>query len=180
MTTQIEQAETFRARTGGLALAGLILAYCLQPLIEHANRSGLAWGGFLLALGVATFWQLDIWPSLDQSARKLVAAPLAAIGTSVLIITFCFAAGTAEDFDAECRMQQLRMTYNDTAARVGDKPATGHDTYAAMRCRWVPLSRPKAQPGAVAKAIPAELDKPAARPSAPVPQAATTGAGKAS
>lgn len=168
MATQIEQADTFRARTGGLAMGGLILAYFLQPLLEHANRTGLAFGGFLLAMAVVTFWQLDIWPSIDQSARKLVAIPLAVVGSFILVVTFCFAIGTAEDLDAQCRTQQLRMTYNDTAAVAGDKPATGHDAYAAMRCRWVTLDRPTARPVTAPKAIKNQPGKPSPLAAPPV------------
>lgn len=168
MITQIEHAETFRARTGGLTMGGLILAYCLQPLLEHANRTGLAFGGFLLAMAVVTFYQLDIWPALDQSARKKVAIPLAVLGSVILIWTFSYASTTAGDLDAQCRVHQQRMTYNDTAPVAGDKPATGHDAYAAMRCRWVTLDRPTARPANETKTIQNQSGKRSALPAPPV------------
>ena len=146
--SEVANADTFKARTGGLAMAGIILAFCLQPLFPHANRSGLAWGGFLIAAAAFAFYQLDVRPTLDQRLRWIVATPLAVVGTVFLIVTFAAAIGTAEDFDAACRMQERRMMYDDTsAARPGDAPATGHDTYSAMQCRWVPVSRPKATLG---------------------------------
>ena len=51
-------------------------------------------------MAIVTFWQLD------QSARKMVAMPLAVLGSFILIVTFCAAASTAQGFDAQCRIQQ--------------------------------------------------------------------------
>lgn len=136
------QADRFRIQTGGLTIAGLILAFCLSPLMAHANRSGLAWGGFLIAMSAAMFYYITLRPQTDLKTAHRVVGGLGMIGLLCLIVTFTAAMTTAEKFDRECQRQQLRMMVDDTSATPGEHPASGHDMFDAMGCRWVPLVRP--------------------------------------